>query len=37
MDKDRQGIQIITLPKTGEYEIVAYGAANGFQMGTGVF
>ena len=37
MDKDRQGIQLITVPKTGEYEVVAYGSGNYGETGSGVF
>ena len=35
MDTDRSGIQLITIPRTGEYEVEAYGA--GTETGTGVF
>jgi len=37
MDEDRPGIQLITIPKTGEYEVVAYGSGLGIDTGLGVF
>jgi len=37
MDNDRRGIQLITVPKTGEYEVVAYGSGNLGKTGSGVF
>jgi len=37
MDKEKQGIQQITVPKTGDYEVVAYGSGNNHKNGSGVF